>query len=110
MMVCRNFEFSRKEIFISLLGKVFDKKDLQGLCGINNGTKKKDLDKTGYKGLGILKLFLANQNYVRDLLQWRIYFDLMLHIRSHGIMNGELTNQQTWEKENDRSFPLSVAN
>ncbi len=33
-------------------GKPFTTRDLQGICNVNNGTKKSDLTKTGYKGIG----------------------------------------------------------
>ncbi|CAF1294879.1 unnamed protein product, partial [Rotaria sordida] len=47
---------------------IFDEKDLHGICGVNHGTKKKDLNKTGYKGLGFKAVFgksnKQNQNHV----------------------------------------------
>ena len=38
-------------------GKVFDQRDIEGICGINNGSKKKDSQKTGYKGIGFKAVF-----------------------------------------------------
>ncbi|CAF0977112.1 unnamed protein product [Adineta steineri] len=82
--------------------KRFDEKDLQGLCGINNGTKKKDLDKTGYKGLGFKAVFgksdcviiYSNGEYFR--------FDASYKIKWN--KEWKTANQELWEKENDRQF------
>ncbi|WP_206107395.1 ATP-binding protein [Paenibacillus apii] len=38
-------------------GKPFNPRDLQGICNVNNGTKKSDLTKTGYKGIGFKSVF-----------------------------------------------------
>jgi len=38
-------------------GQAFDKRDVQGLCNVNNGTKKTDASKTGYKGIGFKSVF-----------------------------------------------------
>jgi hypothetical protein len=81
---------------------VFDKKDLQGLCGVNNGTKKKDLDKTGYKGLGFKAVFGKSDNVIIYSNEEYFRFD-----SSHQIEWNKrwgTNNQRTWEKENDRLF------
>ncbi|CAF4277629.1 unnamed protein product [Rotaria sp. Silwood2] len=69
-------------LMIAHNGKVFDEKDIQGLCDVNNGTKKKDSDKTGYKDLGFKAVFGKSDKNK----QW----------------GNE--DQQKWEKENDRQF------
>src|SRR6218665_1607707 len=38
-------------------GKPFEKRDLRGLCGVNDGTKKNSPDKTGFKGIGFKAVF-----------------------------------------------------
>jgi len=38
-------------------GQAFDERDVQGLCNVNNGTKKADASKTGYKGIGFKSVF-----------------------------------------------------
>jgi len=38
-------------------GQAFDERDVQGLCNVNNGTKKTDASKTGYKGIGFKSVF-----------------------------------------------------
>jgi hypothetical protein len=86
----------------SFIGGAFNEKDLQGLCGINNGTKKKDLDKTGYKGLGFKAVFGKSDNVM-------IYSDgeYFRFDASHKIKWNQqwgTNDQETWEKENDRKF------
>lgn len=38
-------------------GKPFDERDIQGICAVNNGTKKQETDKTGFKGIGFKSVF-----------------------------------------------------
>ncbi|CAF2513842.1 unnamed protein product [Rotaria sp. Silwood2] len=91
-----------KYFIIAHDGKAFDEKDLQGICGVNHGTKKKDLDKTGYKGLGFKAVFgksdkvmiYSNGEYFR--------FDSSYQIKWNKQWGTD--DQQTWEKENDREF------
>ena len=44
-------------LVIAHTGKIFENDDIQGLCSINNGTKKSDTTKTGYKGIGFKSVF-----------------------------------------------------
>lgn len=44
-------------LVVAHTGKAFDARDLQGLCNVNNGTKKEDSSKTGYKGIGFKSVF-----------------------------------------------------
>ena len=81
---------------------MFDEKDLQGLCGVNNGTKKKDPDKTGYKGLGFKAVFgksdrvmiYSNGEYFRFDSSYKIKWN-----KDWGT-----NDQQICEKDNDRQF------
>ena len=89
------------DLFIRI-GNPFDEKDIQGLCGVNNGTKKKDIKKTGYKGLGFKAVFgksncaivYSNGEYFR--------FDSSHRVPWNKLWGTE--DQQTWENENDRQF------
>jgi hypothetical protein len=84
------------------LGKPFDEKDLQGLCSINNGTKKKDLDKTGYKGLGFKAVFgKSNKVYIYSNGE---YFRFDSSHRIKWNKQWGTNDQEIWEKENDRKF------
>ena len=44
-------------LIVAHSGKVFDERDVNGLCHVNNGTKKADSTKTGYKGIGFKFVF-----------------------------------------------------
>jgi hypothetical protein len=81
---------------------VFDEKDLQGLCGINNGTKKKDIDKTGYKGLGFKAVFGKSDKVIVYSNGEYFRFDSSYQIQWNKQWG--TNDQQTWEIENDRQF------
>lgn len=80
-------------------GKAFDEKDIRGICNINNGTKKSDLKKTGYKGIGFKSVFGQSNNIV-------IYSDGE-YFRFDSSYNFEWKwdkSQKEWEDENNRKF------
>ncbi|CAF0984392.1 unnamed protein product [Adineta ricciae] len=93
--------FNKKKDLL-LLGKEFNTKDLQGLCGINNGTKKKDLDKTGYKGLGFKAVFGKSNRVI--IYSNGEYFQFDSSHRITWRKEWKSIDQETWEKENDRQF------
>lgn len=80
-------------------GKSFSSRDLQGICNINNGTKRTDLTKTGYKGIGFKSVFgqsdrvtiFSNKEYFR--------FD-----SSYPFEWKWEDSKITWEIKNDRQF------
>jgi hypothetical protein len=84
------------------IGKPFDEKDLQGLCGVNNGTKKKDLDKTGYKGLGFKAVF-GKSNEVM-IYSNEEYFQFNASHKIEWKKEWGTHDQQKWEQENGRQF------
>ena len=45
------------KLVIAHSGSPFTARDLKGICNVNNGTKKSDLTKTGYKGIGFKSVF-----------------------------------------------------
>ena len=92
-----------KYLILTHDGKLFDEKDLQGLCGVNNGTKKKDLDKTGYKGLGFKAVF-GKSNYVIIFSNGEYFrFDSSYKIKWNKQWGSD-DQQRHWEKQNDRQF------
>ncbi|CAF0810222.1 unnamed protein product [Adineta steineri] len=93
---------NKKYLIIAHDGKPFDEKDLRGLCGINNGTKKKDLDKTGYKGLGFKAVFGKSNNVI--IYSNGEYFRFNSSYRIKWNEQWGTENQEIWEKENDRQF------
>ncbi|CAF2995219.1 unnamed protein product [Rotaria socialis] len=91
-----------KYFIIAHNGKAFDEKDLKGICGVNNGTKKKDLDKTGYKGLGFKAVFGKSDKVMIYSHGEYFRFDSSYQIKWNKEWGTD--DQQTWEKENDRQF------
>lgn len=88
-------------LVIAHTGKTFDSDDIRGICNINNGTKKGDSNKTGYKGIGFKSVFgqsekvivFSNDEYFRFDSSydfgWNVTWDL---------------SQVEWEEENKRKF------
>lgn len=50
-------------LVIAHSGTPFNIQDIRGICNVNNGTKKSDITKTGYKGIGFKSVF-GQSNYV----------------------------------------------
>ncbi|CAF4931820.1 unnamed protein product [Rotaria sp. Silwood1] len=91
-----------KYFIIAHDGKAFDEKDLHGICGVNHGTKKKDLDKTGYKGLGFKAVFGKSNKVIIYSNGESFRFDSSYQIKWDKQWGAN--DQQTWKKENDREF------
>lgn len=87
------------ELVVAHSGKVFDEKDIRGICNINNGTKKSDLEKTGYKGIGFKSVFGQSNNVV-------IYTDgeFFRFDSSYNFGWNWDKPQKEWENENNRVF------
>jgi hypothetical protein len=86
----------------SYLGQPFDEKDVRGLCGVNNGTKKKDLNKTGYKGLGFKAVFGKSDHVIIYSNGEFFRFDSSYELKWNKQWGTD--DKQTWEKENNRLF------
>jgi hypothetical protein len=88
-------------LVVAHTGKPFDRRDLRGICGVSDGTKKNSVEKTGYKGIGFKAVFgqstqvtvYTNKEYFR--------FDAGYNF-SWNPNWGD--NQKDWEKENERQF------
>ena len=86
-------------LVIAHSGEPFTPRDLQGICNVNNGTKKSDPTKTGYKGIGFKSVFgqsdkvtiFSNAEYFR--------FDSSFQF----VWKWE-TSKADWEQNNDRKF------
>ena len=89
-------------LIIAHNGQIFDEKDLQGLCGVNNGTKKKYLNKTGYKGLGFKAVFGKSEKVI--IYSNGEYFRFDSSYKIPWNQQWGTPDQQTWEQQNDRSF------
>lgn len=87
------------ELVVAHTGKPFDERDIRGICGVDDGTKKEAASKTGFKGIGFKAVFgqsnhvtiFSNGEYFRFdesyIHEWRWDDD-----------------QATWEQNNDRKF------
>lgn len=87
------------ELVVAHSGKVFDEKDIRGICNINNGTKKSDLKKTGYKGIGFKSVFGQSNNVVIYTNGEFFRFD-----NSYNFEWKWDKSQKEWEDENNRRF------
>lgn len=80
-------------------GKPFTSRDLQGICNVNNGTKKSDLTKTGYKGIGFKSVFGQSDKVTIYTKDEYFRFD-----SSYPFDWKWEESKILWEKRNDREF------
>ncbi|WP_310549880.1 sacsin N-terminal ATP-binding-like domain-containing protein [Paenibacillus glufosinatiresistens] len=80
-------------------GKPFTTRDLQGICNVNNGTKKSDITKTGYKGIGFKSVFGQSDKVTIFTKGEYFRFD-----SSYSFEWKWEEPKLTWEKNNDREF------
>lgn len=86
-------------LVIAHSGSAFTSRDIQGICNINNGTKKNDIEKTGYKGIGFKAVFGQSDKV--------IIFSKLDYFRFDSSYSFEWkwdVPKTTWELENDRKF------
>jgi hypothetical protein len=86
-------------LVVAHTGKAFNSRDLRGLCNINDGTKKDDLSKTGYKGIGFKSVF--GQADKVTIFTNNEYFIFDSSYPFDWIWEG---TKEVWEAENDRKF------
>ena len=88
-------------LVVAHTGKPFDKRDLRGICGVSDGTKKKSIEKTGYKGIGFKAVFGQSDKVViysnGDYFRFDSNYPFAWNTKWGDC-------QQNWEKDNDRSF------
>lgn len=80
-------------------GKSFTKRDLQGICNVNNGTKRLDITKTGYKGIGFKSVFGQSNKVTIFTKDEYFRFDSSYPFEWEWEQSKEM-----WEKNNDREF------
>lgn len=86
-------------LVIAHSGSPFTKRDVQGICNINNGTKKTDISKTGYKGIGFKSVFGQSDKvtiYTEDE-----YFSFDANYQFEWAWED---TKEHWETNNDREF------
>lgn len=82
-------------------GKSFDESDLKGICGIDNGTKKLSIEKTGYKGIGFKSVF--GQSDKVTIFSNKEYFKFDA-THNFGWRKEWDSTQKEWEILNNRTF------
>ncbi len=87
-------------LIVAHSGKPFNDRDVQGICNINNGTKKSDIAKTGYKGIGFKSVFGQSQKVI--IFTNNEYFRFDASYEYDWIW--EDIDKDNWEQENDRKF------
>ena len=88
-------------LVIAHTGNPFSERDLRGLCGINDGTKKNAVEKTGYKGIGFKAVFGQSQKVTVFTAKEYFRFDAQY---TFGWKAEWEEDQASWEQENDRKF------
>ncbi len=88
-------------LVIAHTGKIFTNRDVQGLCSINNGTKKSDTTKIGYKGIGFKSVF--GQSNKVTIFTNNEYFKFDANYDFKWKKEWEV-DKKTWEQNNDREF------
>ncbi|QIL42380.1 DUF4433 domain-containing protein [Pedobacter sp. HDW13] len=96
------------KLFGSLLviahsGKPFDDGDVKGVCGVDNGSKKNDPDKTGFKGIGFKAVFGVSDHVTVFTDGEYFRFDSDFRHEWNPIW-GE--SQAAWELQEKRSFEV----
>lgn len=80
-------------------GKAFDKRDLMGICNVNNGTKKNDISKTGYKGIGFKSVFGQSDKVIIHSNSEYFRFD-----KNYDFKWQWEYSKEEWETESGREF------
>jgi len=88
-------------LMVAHTGKIFDNKDIEGICGINNGTKKSSKEKTGYKGIGFKSVFGKSKEVIIYSDNEYFKFDANYDFEWKDIWGG---SKIEWEKINERKF------
>jgi hypothetical protein len=92
-------------------GKAFTPEDIQGVCSVNNGTKKSDASKTGYKGIGFKSVFGQSEDVTIFSNQEYFKFDANYNFgwKKESQEWGE--SQEKWEQKNNKrkfSYPWQI--
>lgn len=88
-------------LVVAHTGKKFDERDVRGISGIADGTKKKANDKTGYKGIGFKAVFGQSEKVTIYSDGEYFRFDATYEHEWNKSWQG---TQEDWETENDRQF------
>ncbi len=86
-------------LIVAHTGKAFDARDLRGLCNVNDGTKKEDSNKTGYKGIGFKSVFGQSDKVIVFTNNEYFRFD-----SSYPFEWKWEDNKDIWEEKEGREF------
>ena len=86
-------------LVVAHTGRAFDARDLRGICNVNNGTKKSDSTKTGYKGIGFKSVFGQSEHVIIFTNGEYFRFD-----SSFDFGWSWEEPQEDWEQHNERKF------
>ncbi|CAF1432277.1 unnamed protein product [Adineta steineri] len=89
-------------LIVANYGKGFDERDVRGVCGVGCGTKQKDPEKTGYKGLGFKAVF-GQSNYVLIASKGE-YFRFEADAKEFKWNSKWGKDRITWETSNGQKF------
>jgi len=94
-------------LVVAHTGKPFDNRDLRGICGVSDGTKKNLIEKTGYKGIGFKAVFGQSEKVIIYTNKEFFRFDSGYNFKWNNKWGD---NQQSWEEVNERkfSFPWQI--
>lgn len=92
-------------LVIAHSGKIFSSRDVQALCNVNNGTKKGDLNKTGYKGIGFKSVFGQSDQVI--VFTNKEYFKFDREYNFEWRWEDNKTKWETIEKEKFQ-FPWQI--
>ncbi|MFP3591337.1 DarT ssDNA thymidine ADP-ribosyltransferase family protein [Chryseobacterium sp. SIMBA_038] len=90
-------------LVVAHTGKQFDERDVRGITGIDDGTKKNALDKTGFKGIGFKSVF-GQSEYVTVYSDGEYFRFDANYIHNWNEKWGE--SQQSWEVQTGQSFEM----
>ncbi|MDR6761910.1 hypothetical protein J2Y38_002119 [Flavobacterium sp. 2755] len=88
-------------LVVAHTGKPFDQRDLRGICGVSDGTKKNLSDKTGYKGIGFKAVFGYSERVTIYSAGEFFRFDSQYDF---GWNMNWGNSQKEWEADNERKF------
>jgi len=89
------------KLVVAHTGKIFDEDDIKGICGIDIGTKKLSIKKTGYKGIGFKSVFGQSDKVTIFSDNEYFKFDAKYDFGWRGEWG---STQERWEKSNNRIF------
>jgi hypothetical protein len=98
-----DIEIINNYLVVSHTGSPFSTRDIEGLCGVNHGTKKSNSKTIGYKGIGFKSVFTQKAANVYVYTDGEVvqFNKVLANKLSWKTQWGDVS---TWERSNDRHF------